>query len=344
MVSHQPGNLPDVPELSVLLADPRTQEPLQWRGDGVYDRSGRRRAPIADGVAEFVSDPTQDHFGLQWNRFARTQFDSHTGTTVSRDRLTHQSGLRLADFAGRTVLEVGCGAGRFTEVLLGAGASVVSLDFSSAVHANRSAHALAEREGRALFARADVFELPVRRRAFDIVLCYGVLQHTGAPRRALRCLWEAVAPGGLLLVDRYRIGLRNTVPAKYALRPLTRRLGSERLLTAVRASVDTLLPHELSLLGHLQGGGVRGLARLAVNRAAPNSVYPVNLHLAGRLDYETARIWSTLDTFDMYGPRYDSPQRFRSFRRDLHALEDGDVVRCIICGQGNAGAVRRAHR
>ncbi len=330
-----------VSDLAALLADAHTQEPLEWREDGVYDHLRRRQAPIVDGVAEFVSHETQDHFGLQWNRFARTQFDTHTTTTDSRDRLQNQSGLQLRDFVGRTVLEVGCGAGRFTEVLLASGAKVVSVDFSSAVHANRQAHADAEAEGRALFARADVFELPVRHRAFDIVLCYGVLQHTGSPRHALRCLWDAVAPGGRLLVDRYRISPRNMMPAKHALRPLTTRLDTEQLLRAVQVLVDTLFPYEVRLLGHLQDGGVRRFARLVVNRLAPNSVYPINLHLTGRLDHEAALAWSILDTFDMYGPRYDSPQLFRSWRRDLHALEDGNVERCITCGQGNAGVVRR---
>ena len=37
---------------------------------------------------------------------------------------------------GKNVLEVGCGAGRFTEVMLAAGARVFACDLSSAVEAN----------------------------------------------------------------------------------------------------------------------------------------------------------------------------------------------------------------
>src|SRR6187397_1731582 len=38
---------------------------------------------------------------------------------------------------GRVVLEAGCGAGRFTELLLAGGARVVAFDLSRAVEANR---------------------------------------------------------------------------------------------------------------------------------------------------------------------------------------------------------------
>jgi SAM-dependent methyltransferase len=42
----------------------------------------------------------------------------------------------FSSLAGKHVLEAGCGAGRFTEVLLKAGAYVTSIDLSSAVEAN----------------------------------------------------------------------------------------------------------------------------------------------------------------------------------------------------------------
>src|SRR3954466_15370063 len=90
--------------------------------------------PIVNGVPRFVSqDNYAASFGLQWNTFRRTQLDSYTGTTISRDRLQRIAGGSLHVFQGKDVLEAGCGAGRFTEVMLRAGARVFAADISSAV-------------------------------------------------------------------------------------------------------------------------------------------------------------------------------------------------------------------
>jgi 2-polyprenyl-3-methyl-5-hydroxy-6-metoxy-1,4-benzoquinol methylase len=321
---------------------PGTRDPLHKREDGLYSQGGVRAAPIVEGIAEFVSDETQAHFGLQWNRFAAVQLDSVNGTTESRDRLLEQSGLAPTDFEGKTLLEVGCGAGRFTELLLEFGARVVSTDYSTAVRANRTSNGAAEAEGRVVFARADVFALPFSPQTFDIVLCYGVVQHTGDATRALRELWKMVAPGGLLLVDRYRLAPRNFLPLKYLLRPATKRLPPERLLVIIERAVGWLFPRQTAAFRRLQGSGPRRVIRLVANRLTLNSVFPVNLHVRGELDRETALAWSILDTFDMYGPRYDMPQSFRAFRRTVHELPDGTVQRCVTCGQGSTATVRRA--
>jgi hypothetical protein len=143
------------------------------------------------------------------------------------------------------------------------------------------------------------------------------------------------------LVDRYRLALRNIVPAKYLARPVTKRLSSQRLLDISEVLVDALSSLEVQLLRTLRGSATRKTARLILIRLAPNSVFPLKLYVDGVLDRDSAREWAILDTFDMYGPRYDMPQSFRAWRRDLHRLQGGEVERCIVCGQGNAGTVRR---
>ena len=75
-----------------------------------------------------------DAFGLQWKTYCRTQLDSYTKTTLSRDRARRCLGEHCWPMLHRSeethVLEVGCGAGRFTEVLLSTGAFVTSVDLS----------------------------------------------------------------------------------------------------------------------------------------------------------------------------------------------------------------------
>src|SRR5688572_19962810 len=104
-------------------ACPVHEAPLDSVGDELRCRAGHVYRRVA-GIPRFVEGSTySDAFGLQWRRYRRTQLDSHTGTTLSWDRTRRCTGAELFDeLGGLHVLECGCGAGRFTEVLLAQGA------------------------------------------------------------------------------------------------------------------------------------------------------------------------------------------------------------------------------
>ena len=75
-------------------------------------------------------------FGMQWNKFKKTQLDSFTKQPISYNRLRTAFGSNLNELKGKKVLEAGCGSGRFTEILLSHGAEVYAFDYSNAVDAN----------------------------------------------------------------------------------------------------------------------------------------------------------------------------------------------------------------
>ena len=312
---------------------------LHRHGDALTCASCGRTVPVVGGVPRFIRSGAQASFALQWKRFADVQLDSRNGTSESRDRLMTQSQLAPEELAGRSVLEVGAGAGRFTEVLLSMGAKVVAVDYSEAIEACAASNAAAIASGHLVVAQADVFALPFAPRTFDIVLGYGMLQHTGAPRRALSALWGIVRPGGLLLVDRYALDLRHFLPFKYALRPMTRNIAPERLLRSVERLCAVLVPAERALLRRSRGGLGKWI-RYVLGRA-PNSTFPLNLELKGRLDPGTAFRWSVLDTFDQYSPRYDLPCTAEQWRAQIAALGDSQTLHVGTSGQGHVAVVRR---
>src|SRR5262245_54133923 len=86
--------------------------------------------PITRGVPRFVgNDGYVGSFSYEWNRFNRVQFDPSNGTTESEDTFTEKTGLTAADVKGKLVLDVGCGAGRFSEVVSRWGGRVVGIDY-----------------------------------------------------------------------------------------------------------------------------------------------------------------------------------------------------------------------
>src|SRR5204863_4649230 len=145
-----------------------------------------------------------DAFGLQWKAFRKTQLDSYCGTNISLRRARRCIGPEawafLQDHPGSEVLEVGCGAGRFTEILLATGARVTSVDMSSAVEANQENF---PQDARHRIFQADVRHLPFAPEQFDVVFCLGVVQHTPDSEETIARLYEQVRPGGWLVIDHY---------------------------------------------------------------------------------------------------------------------------------------------
>jgi SAM-dependent methyltransferase len=284
------------------------------------------RYPVRKGIPRFAGDGPEDHFGHQWTRFPRTQLDSHSGQPISRERFLRFSGWQPADLTGRTVLDVGCGAGRFTEVALSFGAQVAAVDLSLAVEV--CAENL-RAEARLDVVQADVARLPFAPGSFDFIYCFGVLQHTPDPRQSFLALPRLLAPGGRLAVDVYPRLLRNCLWPKYWLRPLTSRLSPRALYRLVSRAFPLLYPVSLAL-GRVPGAGRR--LRYAVPVANYDGVYP--------LSAQQLREWAFLDTFDMLGPRYDRPQSAATVRSwfEEAGLSDVDVLRSgFIVGRGRRG-------
>ena len=258
--------------------------------------------PIVRGVPRFVSsDNYARGFGFQWARHPRLQLDSYTGIGASRSRFFSESGWPC-DMPGELILEVGSGAGRFTEQAARTRATVVSIDYSDAVDVNYSNH---EALRNVLIVQADIYRLPIRPGSVDRVFCFGVLQHTPDPARAFRALPPCLKPGGSLAVDVYlkHRGVTRLFDTKYWVRPLTRRIPHRALYRLVSAYIHCVWPLA-SIVGRIPRVGVRINWKLLVSDCR------VSLNLPDGLLEE----WAILDTFDMLAPAYDSPQSVQDVR------------------------------
>src|SRR2546427_11462300 len=108
----------------VGFISPVTGAALQRQGDALVGPRDER-VPVVRDIPRFVpSDLYASGFGLQWNVHPETQLDSRTGAHLSQTRLERCLGTPLAALAGMRVLEAGCGAGRFTDLMVRAGAFV----------------------------------------------------------------------------------------------------------------------------------------------------------------------------------------------------------------------------
>lgn len=196
------------PKFLKLLCCPETGEPLALEASVTLD-SGMVWAgwlhgescnsyPIVRGVPRFVE---RQHyaasFGWEWSRWPRVQFEAENvgramagHTTRMWERITGTNG---DDLRGRTIVDFGCGPGRFLDVVRRKGGIVVGIDLSDAVDAARSNFS---NDPDVLIVQADLLRPPFREGAFDGGFSIGVLHHTPEPQRGVAALARMVRRRG----------------------------------------------------------------------------------------------------------------------------------------------------
>jgi 2-polyprenyl-3-methyl-5-hydroxy-6-metoxy-1,4-benzoquinol methylase len=162
--------------------------------------------------------------------YTETPFPNYPpGASLSwlRSRADRSEFARLLDAAippGARVVEVGCGTGQMSLYLARRGRQVVGADLTRA-----SLLLAAEAAARfgidgVSFVETDLTRPALRRGAFDVVYCSGVLHHTPDPRAAFARVAELARPGGLIILGLYNAVAR--LPLR--LRRVVARLTSER--------------------------------------------------------------------------------------------------------------------
>jgi 2-polyprenyl-3-methyl-5-hydroxy-6-metoxy-1,4-benzoquinol methylase/uncharacterized protein YbaR (Trm112 family) len=313
-------------KLLELLICPATGEELHLQEPGpntgqdhmLTTPDGSHSYPVRGGISRFVPPENYaDSFGYQWNKYARLQLDSSNGTSYSRQRFYSITEWQSSDLDGAKVLDVGCGAGRFAEIALDAGAELTAIDLSGAVEACKrnlgdSPHLNV--------VQASIYDLPFRANSFDYVYSIGVIQHTPDPERSVREICKLVKPGGqigLWIYDRNWKSYVGTLGFKYLLRPWTKKMSREHVERFCN-TLETLCWPVNKIARRC------GLPGKVVMRMLPVAAFHVQ---SVPLTDEQFREWVRLDTFDMYSPAHDHPQKFATVAGWLREAGFTDIRR-----------------
>jgi SAM-dependent methyltransferase len=312
------------------LVDPKTGRSLkvgnvEVEADGeikegtLVEPSTNAVIPIRNFIPRFVdSDSYNACFGMEWNLFRRTQFDRFNGTTISAKRFYTVTGWSPEELRGQRILEVGCGAGRFTQVMLDAGAEVWAFDYSSAVDASRANNGPHPKLN---IFQADIYAQPFKADFFDKILCFGVLQYVPDPKPAFMGLMKFLRPEGKIAIDTYRNEKWPTRwTSRHVWRPITKRMPQDLLFHIVNWYVPRWLPIDNRLdearFFWRFSKYIRGIVPCFNYKGSKN-------HHA--LTEDQLREWAILDTFNVLAPQYEHTHDVEEVRSWFEEVRLSDI-------------------
>lgn len=254
-------------DLTASLVCPNCLGRLTFQSDTIGCQTCGQRWPVVGGIPRFVTSQHLASFGRQWTKFDVAHDDE--------DRATFQAktGLSLAELKGLSILDAGCGGGRYAKVCGEAGATVFGADHTQAVD---KAAELCRHLPNVQFVQADLKHLPFEPESFDAVFSIGVMHHDVNTRAVFEAVAQMVKPGGKYVVWLYR---RNWAWQEWindALRRRTTRMNADRL--------------ERWCVWGARLGGIPVLKQ-TLNKLANFSAHP---------NFENR----VCDTFDWYAPEY----------------------------------------
>jgi 2-polyprenyl-3-methyl-5-hydroxy-6-metoxy-1,4-benzoquinol methylase len=304
---------------------PIHRSPLRPNQIGNFECDNGHGFETLKGITRFVSSHYGNAFGFQWLKFQKTQLDSYTMTTITKDRLDEVLGESLVtDLKDKLVLEVGCGAGRFTERLLQYGTELVSMDLSTAVDANIQNFPITNSHS---VIQADLTQIPFEENNFDLVVCLGVIQHTPNPEFTIECLAKQLKPGGYLVLDHYANSFAWKIRSARAFRVILKRLPPRIAFYICQRIYYSSKPFFQ-------------LSKNRIYRKFLNMLFPIvyfDMEIPSLPEYLKDE-WSILDTFDSLTDWYKHRRSREEILKDLQTCG----LEVEMCEYGGNGVIARA--
>jgi SAM-dependent methyltransferase len=213
------------PDLLDVLACPACGRPLLAHESGLRCAACGRAFRVSDGIPELCCDPDARTRAVRafYSVAPFPGYPPRDSYPALRARAERNEFARLLDAAiapDATVLEVGCGTGQMTLFLATGGRLVVGADLTRASLQLAASAARRFAVERVRFVETDLRRPGLRRDAFDVVYCSGVLHHTPDPPASFQAIARLARPGGFVVVGVYNA---------YARKPHQLRRGIARL-------------------------------------------------------------------------------------------------------------------
>ncbi len=182
---------------------------LRYESDYLQLEVSRLRSLVRYLTADVIHElpmqrQTKESFEYQWASTSDGNWaENHPEIKEREPKLVCQfTGLSSDWFAGKKVLDAGCGSGRFSWAMASMGATVMALDQSESAVDNTK-RVCEESGSRVAVQRHDLTQPVDLAAEFDLVWSFGVLHHTGNTYQAFKNVASLVKPGGGIFLMLY---------------------------------------------------------------------------------------------------------------------------------------------
>jgi len=134
-----------------------------------------------------LHEATRQAFTFELRHYVSPGFEENCGFFETA------TGYNPRQLSGKTILDAGCGTGRFMEVAASMGAYVVGIDLSRGVD---RAYRETRFKSQIDLIQGDLTNPPLRSESFDALYSIGVLNHTPDTRQAFQSISGLLRPGG----------------------------------------------------------------------------------------------------------------------------------------------------
>ena len=248
-------------------------------------------------------DGDVENFGKQWRDYRDIQIDSKNNFFISKDYMNKMLFNDFDIIKNKEVLEIGSGAGRFTEYFAKYAKKCVSIDLSSAIYYNVSLQ-----NENIIFIKSDFNKLKPSKK-FDIVFCRGVLQHTPFPMNSLKNIHSFVKKDGYVFFDIYKMPKIGYLHPKYFFwRPLIKNyIKYENFERFLKKNIYFLL-----LIKRL-------IKKIFLNSNFISDCFIPIWDYKGvyNLSDKELEQWAIMDTLDGIYAKYDYPQNYNKIKKFL---------------------------
>lgn len=213
-------------------------------GDLICENDGKKYQ-IINGIPRFIDSQggltdTKKKFEHQWQTWGADDVIFGRTKDESKAYFLKYMGFNLSEsyLSNKTVLDAGCGHGRFVEIFSDSGVShAIGIDLGEGIDIARKRN---ERHTNVDLVQGNLLELPLQNKTFDYIWCNGVAHHTPDAKGVVRNLCQLLKPGGYVNIWLYPKGNLFWEYSQSFLRMMTTRMPPSVLSSLVYLAVPIL--------------------------------------------------------------------------------------------------------
>lgn len=141
------------------------------------------------------AEELDNSFEVLWRRIPMIADWNVDNPNESYDSFVMKTGIKPQNLKGQRVVEIGCGSGRFLDIVFRGGAVTFGLDYSFGVD-----QAYAKLGENVYLVQGDMYNSPFKSDIFDLVYTIGVLHHTPSVKAAVAQLPRIAKKDGMISI------------------------------------------------------------------------------------------------------------------------------------------------